>query len=76
MMATSFSRDAVLDLIGRRPGIADFEVAIEFFGEGTPGLAVKDVTRALAREGMTRRVLRKDGLLGNWLVEEAARKRG
>jgi hypothetical protein len=75
MMATPFNQDAVLDLIGRRPGIADYEIAVEFFGEGTPGLAVKDVTRALARDGVTRRVLRKDGLLGNWLAE-AARKRG
>jgi len=73
MMATSFSRKAVLEVIGRRPGVADFEIAREFFGEGTPGLAVKDVTRALAQEGVTRRTLRKDGLLGNWLAGDAAK---
>lgn len=74
MMATPFSREAVIDLIGRRPGLADFEIALEFFGEGTPGLAVKDVTRALAQEGLTRRTLRKDGLLGNWLAGDAPQR--
>lgn len=74
MMATSFSREAVLEVIGRRPGVADFEIAVEFFGEGTPGLAVKDVTRALAQEGVTRRTLRQDGLLGNWLAADVAKR--
>lgn len=68
MMTTSFSLDAVLDVIGRRPGIADYAIAVAFF-------AVKDVPCALARNAVTRCSLRKDGLFGNWRAA-AAQKSG
>jgi hypothetical protein len=65
-MTGGISRESALELIVANPGISDRELAEQAFGPGTLGSAVNAVCRALADAGLTRRRLRRDGLLGNW----------
>lgn len=67
-MRGDFTRETALKLIGDRPGISDREIAEAVYGPGSLGTMVNPLCRELADEGLTRRRLRPDHLLGNWLV--------
>lgn len=69
-MTATFTREAALKLIGDKPGISDREIAEAVFGPGSLGTMVNQVCRDLVEEGLTRRRLRPDHLLGNWLAGE------
>ena len=63
------SRNAVIDLIYKYPGISDREIAATLIGPEAPGSLVNSICRELVAEGSTRRRMRSDGLLGNHLSE-------
>lgn len=67
-MRGNSTRDTALKLIGEKPGISDREIAEAVHGPGSPGTMVNQLCRDLAEEGLTRRRLRPDHLLGNWRV--------
>ncbi len=67
-MRGDFTRDTALKLIKDKPGISDREIAEAVYGPGSPGAMVNEVCRDLVEEGLTRRRLRPDHLLGNWPV--------
>jgi hypothetical protein len=70
MTDASTHRDAILALITQQPGISDREIAGALFGVGTSGNMVTPLCRELASQGRTRRRLRPDALLGNWIAGE------
>jgi hypothetical protein len=63
-------RDTVLALIRQRPGISDRELEGAIFNGSANGGTLTPVCRELASAGVTRRKLRPDSLLGNWLAGE------
>jgi hypothetical protein len=65
-----FDRDYAMALVALRPGISDREIAVSVYGPGTPGSTVAPVCRELASEGVIRRRLRSNGLLGNYLRDD------
>lgn len=65
-----FDRDYAMALVALRPGISDREIAQSVYGPGTPSQVVTPICRELATEGVIRRRLRADGLLGNYLRED------
>jgi len=65
-----FDRDYAMALVALRPGISDREIATSVYGPGTPSSVVTPLCRELAAEGMIKRRLRPDGLLGNFLRED------
>ncbi len=69
-MSANFTREVALKLIGGKPGISDREIAEAVYGPGSLGTMVNQLCRDLVEEGLTRRRLRPDHLLGNWLVGE------
>ena len=64
----SYIRKRTLELIGLDPGIRDRDIAAQVYGPGSPGMMVQETCRDLAEEGLTRRKLRPDGLLGTWIT--------
>jgi hypothetical protein len=69
-MAAPFTRETALELIAANPGISDREIAERVFGPGSIGSQVNGICRELAESGLTKRRLRKDYLLGNWLADD------
>jgi len=69
-MRGDFTREAALKLIRDKPGISDREIAEIAYGPGSLGTMVNQLCRELAEDGLTRRRLRPDYLLGNWLVAD------
>jgi len=69
-MSGNFTRETALKLIAERPGISDRELAETIYGPGSLGTLVNKVCRDLVEEGVTRRRLRPDNLLGNWLLKD------
>ena len=67
-MRGDFTRETALKLIRAKPGISDREIAEAVYGRGSLGTMVNPLCRELADEGLTRRRLRPDHLLGNWLA--------
>jgi hypothetical protein len=65
-----FDRDYAIALIALRPGISDREIAASVYGPDSPSQLVTPICRTLASEGATRRRLRPDGLLGNFLRDD------
>jgi hypothetical protein len=63
--SVALSRNAVIDLIHKFPGISDREIAATLIGPEAPGALVNSICRELVAEGSTRRRMRPDGLLGN-----------
>ena len=70
------TRETVLDLIAQHPGISDHELAERVFGPGSASTMVNTLMRALAAEGVTRRRLRPDTLLGSWLAGDEPKSGG
>jgi hypothetical protein len=70
MSDASTHSDAILALIKQHPGISDREIAGALFGVGTGGNTVTPLCRELASKGLTKRRLRPDALLGNWVAKE------
>lgn len=61
-----FVRHTALALIAANPGISDREIAVRVYGPESVGTLVNDLCRNLVEEGLTKRRLRPDYLLGNW----------
>lgn len=59
-----------LQIIAEKPGASDREIAEAIYGPGSLGTLVNKECRELADQGLTRRRLRPDYLLGNWLVKD------
>src|SRR5687767_10031205 len=66
------SRNTVIDLIHKFPGISDREIAATLIGPEAPGSLVNSICRELVAEGSTRRRMRPDGLLGNHVSENGS----
>jgi hypothetical protein len=67
-----FVRDTALALIAANPGISDREIALQVYGPGSVGTLVNGLCRELVEEGLTKRRLRPDYLLGNWPAENGS----
>jgi hypothetical protein len=65
------SRNTAIDLIHKRPGLSDREIAATLIGPEAPESLVNSICRELVAEGTTRRRLRPDGLLGNHVSDLA-----
>lgn len=72
-MPGSPTRDTVLELVVANPGISDREIAETLYGPGASGAAVNATCRQLADESVTKRRLREDGLMGNWVSSATSR---
>jgi hypothetical protein len=65
-MFTAFDRETTVKWIAESPGISDRELAERAYGFLSVEFNVKRICRELANAGMTRRVARPDGAVGNW----------
>jgi hypothetical protein len=63
-------KDRIITLLKNRDGLTDREITDALLGKNNPQQAVNQACRALADKSVLRRVIRKDGLIGNFLSEE------
>ena len=62
----------ILDLLKHKPGLTDRQITDQLIGPGAAPQRVNTACRILASHGLLIRRLRHDGLIGNYLPEDAA----
>jgi len=66
-------KDRIITLLKNRDGLTDREITDALLGKNNPQQPVNQACRDLESKGVLRRVIRKDGLKGNFLTEEGKR---
>lgn len=59
-----------MDLLIDKEGLTDREITNVILGVNEPQQAVNQVCRALTSKGIIRRIIRRDGLIGNYIIAE------
>lgn len=63
-------KDKIINYLKGKDGLTDREITNAILGVNEPQQAVNQVCRALVSRGIIKRVNRRDGLIGNYLVTE------
>jgi hypothetical protein len=66
--------DKIIDVVSKQPGITDRWLAEAIFGQGAPQQRVNGECRSLASQNKIVRRKRDDGLIGNFPLDENAKK--
>lgn len=62
--------DRIITLLTEKDGLTDREITDILLGKNNPQQSVNQACRNLANRGLLRRVVRKDGLIGNFLTDD------
>jgi len=61
-------KDKIMDLLIDKEGLTDREITNVILGVNEPQQAVNQVCRLLTSKGIIRRIIRRDGLIGNYII--------
>ncbi|WP_231578339.1 MarR family transcriptional regulator [Paenibacillus sp. FSL H7-0357] len=61
-------KDKIMDLLIDKEGLTDREITNAILGVNEPQQAVNQVCRLLTSKGIIRRIIRRDGLIGNYII--------